>query len=56
MDFKWSKLMRELVESNTEEVMYGFDDTTGLCLFMTAAIINYSDLSTIYGMMRINPF
>ena len=52
---QWSEYMKELVESNTEEVVYGFDNTTGLRLYMLAAMGNYSDLSTIYGMMRMNP-
>lgn len=52
-----NKHMRELVESNTEEVVYGYDNTAGLRLFsfMLAAMSDYSDLSVIYTMMRMSP-
>ena len=52
---QWNSNMKELVESNSEEVGYGFDNTTGLRLFMVASMGNASDLSTIYGMMRMSP-
>ena len=54
---KWNNngMMRELTESNREEVVYGIDEATSLRLFMLAAMGNCSDLSTIYGMMRLSP-
>ena len=51
----WSNGMREIVESNVDEVVHGCDNLTGLSLFMVAANGNASDLSSIYGMLRINP-
>ena len=52
----WKICMRhQLINSNTEEVINGTDRTTGLCLFMLAAMGDKSDLSVIYYMMKMNP-
>ena len=40
--------MRELVESNMEELVYGTDYATALGLFMCAAVGNGTGLNTIY--------
>ena len=47
--------MKELVEENVDEIMNGHDNMSGLDLFMIAAMGDHHDLSTIYGMMRMNP-
>ena len=52
---QWRNYMRDLVDSNTEELVYGFDSDTSLRVFMLAAMGNYSDLSTVYGIMRKSP-
>ena len=54
---KWSIHTKDLVESNIDQVVDGYDSSTGLRLFMIAAMGNSggSDLSSIYGLMRINP-
>ena len=51
----WSDYMRELIESNTAEVVDGVDNMSGLRVFMLAAVGKNSDLSTIYGMMKMSP-
>ena len=51
----WKNYMRELVESNTEEVVDGLDRMSGLRVFMLAAMGEDSDLSAVYGMMRMSP-
>ena len=52
----WSNYMKELVESNTKEIAYQIDSTTSLLrLFMLAAMGRNSDLSTVYGMMKMSP-
>ena len=48
--------MRELIKSNKEEVTNGTDSMTGLSLFMLAVMGKYSDLSVIYGMMKMGPY
>ena len=52
---KWNPHMKELAETNVDEIMNGYDGLTGLHLFMVAAMGDYHDLGTIYGMMRMNP-
>lgn len=52
---KWGKYMVDLVETNIEEVINGHDGLTNLRLFMIAAMGNCSDLSSIYGIMRMSP-
>ena len=52
---KWSDDMRELAESEVDEVILGCDDVTGLCLFMLAAMGEYSDLNTIYSLLKMSP-
>ena len=54
---KWS-IITKLVESNVDDdAVNGYDSLTGLRLFMIAAIGNYhfSDLSSVYGLMRMSP-
>ena len=46
--------MKEAVKSSADEVVNGFDNITGLHLFMFAAMGSHSDLSAIYGMMRMS--
>ena len=52
---KWKNHMKELAEANVEEIMNGYDDLTGLHLFMIAAMGENNDLSAIYGVMRMSP-
>ena len=53
---KWSKYVKELAESNIEEVDYGHDGLTGLRLFMLAALGgSCCDLNSIYGLMKLSP-
>ena len=40
--FQWEEHMRELAESNVDEVVNGLYNMTGLRLFMLAAMGNYS--------------
>ena len=49
--------MQDIVDSNVNDVLNGYDTFTGLRLFMLAAMGNNhsSDLSSIYGMMRMSP-
>ena len=54
--FPWNSHMRELINSNVEEVTNGIDNTTGLCVFMLAAMGKYSDLNVIYGLMKMGPY
>jgi len=51
----WRDCMSELVKSNVDDVVNGTDSLTGLRLFMLAAMDKNSDLSSIYGMMRMSP-
>ena len=53
---KWS-IATNLVESNVDYAVYGHDCSTGLRLFMIAAMGDnyFSDLSSIYGLMRMSP-
>ena len=53
---KWRSHMKELIESNAEEVVNGVDDVTGLPLFMLAATDKDYDLTSIYVMMKMNPY
>ena len=54
---KWRNHMQDIVDSNVNDVLNGYDIFTGLRLFMLAAMGNNlsSDLSSIYGMMRMSP-
>ena len=53
---RWSNGMKELAEENVDEIMNGNDSSTGLRLFMYAAMSSSRcDLSVIYGMMRMGP-
>ena len=52
---KWRHRMKEIAEVDVDEVLNGFDSSTGLRAFMVAAMGDYHDLSGIYGMMRISP-
>ena len=52
---KWNNYMSELVELTTTLVMNEPDYETGLYLFMIAAMGDSCDLSSIYGLRRINP-
>ena len=52
---KWTSHMKELAEGNGDEMMNGYDSLTGLRVFMMAALGDYLDLSSIYGMMRMSP-
>ena len=53
---KWRSHMRELSELNPEEILNGSDNCTGLRIFMLAAMNDgCTDLSSIYGLMRISP-
>ena len=49
--------MKELAEANdnADALMNGYDNLTGLRLFMVSAMGEKHDLSTIYGMMRMSP-
>ena len=47
--------MKELAEANVDEMMNGHDSSTGLRVFMVAAMGKYHDLSGVYGMMRLSP-
>ena len=47
--------MKDLVEANSDKIMNGYDDLTGLRLFMTASMGESHDLSAIYGIMRMGP-
>ena len=53
---KWS-ITKEFVASNSNEAVNGYDNLTGLRLFMIAAIGKdaFTDLSSIYGLMRMSP-
>ena len=51
---KQKNRMRELVESNTEEVVCRFDDSTGLRPFLLVVVGNHSDLSTIYRVLKMD--
>ena len=55
---RWSIHTKELAESNVVEVVNSFDGSTGLRLFMVAAMDNgagFCDLSSIFGLMRMSP-
>ena len=56
---KWDNGMKEIAESNVEEVIHGYDNSTGLCPFMVAAIGSpigeRSDLSSIYMLLKMSP-
>ena len=53
---KWRSHMQEVVNSNLIEAVSGHDALTGLRMFMLAATGDgSSDLSSIYGMMRMSP-
>ena len=54
---RWSMHTKDLAESNADEVVNRCNSSTGLCLFMVAAMMNdgFRDLSSIYGLMRMNP-
>lgn len=56
---KWNICVKELVESNIEEVVDSYDGLTGLRLFMLAAMGSKEggccDLNSIYGLMRMSP-
>ena len=52
---KWSNGLQELVELDAEEVVGGQDCLTNLRLFMVCAMGNDSDLSSVYGMMKMSP-
>lgn len=56
---KWNRCVKELVESNIEEVVDGCDGLTGLRLFMLAAMGSKEGgccyLNSIYGLMRMSP-
>ena len=52
---RWNMGMRELVESNIENVANGTDYRTGLRMFMLAAMGDKNDLNTIYGTMKMSP-
>ena len=53
---KWRyQYMRELAEVNVDEILNGCDSSTGLRVFMVAAMGDDHDLSGIYGMMRMSP-
>ena len=52
---KWQNHMKELAETNMDEIATGFDSLTGLRVFMVAAIGDCHDLSGIYGMMKMSP-
>ena len=52
---KWKCQMKELAEANGDEVMNRYDSSTGLRLFMIAAMGNNNDLSSVYGMMKMGP-
>ena len=52
---EWNNRMKELAEENPDEIMNGYDDLSGLKLFMVAAMGNYHHLDTIYGIMRMCP-
>ena len=47
--------MKELAEANGDEIMNRYDGSTGLRLFMIAAMGYSNDLSSIYGMMKMGP-
>ena len=47
--------MKELAEANVDEILNGCDTSTGLRVFMVAAMGDHHDLSGIYGMMRMSP-
>merc|ERR1712045_740514 len=51
----WGNHMKELTESNTEEIVNGCERSLGLRAFMVAAMGEENDLSSIYGMMRMSP-
>ena len=56
---KWSTRVKELAESNVDEVINGYDGSTGLRPFMVAAMgdAGFSpDLSSIYGLMKMSPY
>ena len=52
---KWRHCMKELAEANVDEIVNGYDNLTGLRLFMLAAMGDFHDLSSIYGMMKMGP-
>ena len=53
---KWRRhRMKELAEAKVDEIYNGHDSSTGLRVFMVAAMGNYHDLSAIYGMMKMSP-
>jgi len=52
---RWKNHMKELLENNLQEVESGKDNSTGLLPFLLAATGNGSDLSSIYGLMRMSP-
>ena len=50
-------MTKELIESNTDGILNGYDTLTGLRLFMVVATIKNGfscDLSSIYCLMRMN--
>ena len=51
----WGKYMRELVGVNVDDIVNGTYSLTGLRLFMLAVMDKNSNLSSIFGMMRISP-
>ena len=54
---RWSIHTKEFAESNVDEVANRYDGSTGLRLFMVAAMKNdgFCDFSSIYGLMRMSP-
>ena len=50
---QWSNVMRDLVQSDVDEVISGCHDMTGLCPFMIDDISNNSDLYSIYSIMKM---
>ena len=54
---RWGILTKELADSNVDEVVNRCDDSTGLRLFMVAAMENenFCYLSSIYSLMRMSP-
>ena len=47
--------MKQLAEANVDEICNGYGSSTGLRVFMVAAVGDYHDLSGIYSMMRMSP-
>ena len=54
---KWTYQMNKLLlaETNKDETINGNDSSTGLRLFMVAAMGDCHDLSSIYGIMKLSP-